>query len=52
PNDYPDQDHVEVVLGAYNIDKMEKDQQRIPVMKFMRHSMFEKSKKQDYSYDI
>ncbi|XP_050975397.1 granzyme B-like [Labeo rohita] len=51
PNDYPDQD-AEVVLGAHYINKVEKTQQRIPVMKFIRHPLFEQSNKQDYSYDI
>ncbi|KAK2904913.1 hypothetical protein QQF64_033070 [Cirrhinus molitorella] len=49
---YPKQDHVEVVLGAHNIKEVEKDQQRIQVMKFIRHPMFEKSNEPDYSYDI
>ncbi|KAL1267709.1 hypothetical protein QQF64_033072 [Cirrhinus molitorella] len=51
-SDYPDQDHTEVVLGAHNINKVEKSQQRITVMKFIRHPMFEKSNEPDYSYDI
>ncbi|RXN37660.1 granzyme B-like protein [Labeo rohita] len=49
---YPKQDHIEVVLGAHNINKTEKSQQRIPVMKLIRHSMFEQSEERDYSYDM
>uniref|UniRef100_A0A671NGE0 trypsin n=1 Tax=Sinocyclocheilus anshuiensis TaxID=1608454 RepID=A0A671NGE0_9TELE len=45
-------DHFEVVLGAHNITKKEKSQQRIPVRKYIRHPMFEQNKEKDYSYDI
>uniref|UniRef100_A0A673MR69 trypsin n=1 Tax=Sinocyclocheilus rhinocerous TaxID=307959 RepID=A0A673MR69_9TELE len=45
-------DHFEVVLGAHNITKVEKSQQRIPVMKFIQHPMFKQNKEEDYSYDI
>uniref|UniRef100_A0A672SVE0 trypsin n=1 Tax=Sinocyclocheilus grahami TaxID=75366 RepID=A0A672SVE0_SINGR len=41
-----------VVLGAHNITKVEKSQQRIPVMKFIQHPMFKQNKEEDYSYDI
>ncbi|XP_073702253.1 granzyme B-like [Garra rufa] len=50
--EYPDRHHAEVVLGAHNINKEEKSQQRIPVMKFIRHPMFEKNNEPNYSYDI
>uniref|UniRef100_A0A673H251 trypsin n=1 Tax=Sinocyclocheilus rhinocerous TaxID=307959 RepID=A0A673H251_9TELE len=42
---------VVVVLGAYNINKKEKSQQRIPVIKYIQHPMFERNKKEDCSYD-
>ncbi|XP_016382839.1 granzyme B-like, partial [Sinocyclocheilus rhinocerous] len=45
-------DHFEDVLGAHNITKKEKSQQRIPVRKYIRHPMFERNKEKDYSYDI
>uniref|UniRef100_A0A673MSH0 trypsin n=1 Tax=Sinocyclocheilus rhinocerous TaxID=307959 RepID=A0A673MSH0_9TELE len=51
-NVYFYQDHFEVVLGAHNITKVEKSQQRIPVMKFIQHPMFKQNKEEDYSYDI
>ncbi|XP_073701199.1 granzyme B-like [Garra rufa] len=44
--------HVEVVLGAHNITEVETSQQRIQVMKFIRHPMFEQSNEPNYSYDI
>uniref|UniRef100_A0A8C2JK33 trypsin n=1 Tax=Cyprinus carpio TaxID=7962 RepID=A0A8C2JK33_CYPCA len=51
-NAFSDQDNFEVVLGAHNITKVEKNQQRIPVMKIIQHSMFKQNKEKDYSYDI
>ncbi|XP_058642091.1 granzyme B-like [Onychostoma macrolepis] len=47
-----DQDHIEVVLGAQNINKVEKNQQRIPVMKHIKHPLSEHNNEKDYSYDI
>uniref|UniRef100_A0A671NDV6 trypsin n=1 Tax=Sinocyclocheilus anshuiensis TaxID=1608454 RepID=A0A671NDV6_9TELE len=40
-----------VVLGAHNINRKEKTQQRIPVIKYIQHPMFERNKKEDCSYD-
>ncbi|XP_043103977.1 granzyme B-like [Puntigrus tetrazona] len=47
-----DQVHLEVVLGAHNLTKVEKSQQRIPVMKLIQHPRFKKNNEHDYSYDI
>ncbi|XP_058642092.1 granzyme B-like [Onychostoma macrolepis] len=49
---FSSRDHFEVVLGAHDIKKKEKTQQRIPVIKYIRHPMFELNNKMDYSYDI
>ncbi|XP_052005004.1 granzyme B-like [Xyrauchen texanus] len=49
--DFSGQNHFEVLLGAHNINKQEKSQQRIQVVKYIRHPMFEQNK-DDYSYDI
>ncbi|XP_073701202.1 granzyme B-like [Garra rufa] len=51
-SDFSSRDQFEVVLGAHNIRKVEGGQQRIPVMKFIPHQMFERNNKTDYSYDI
>ncbi|XP_048049854.1 granzyme B-like [Megalobrama amblycephala] len=53
-SDYSGQDHLEVVLGAHNVKKDEKSQQRIPVIKYIPHSKFERKNESnnDYSYDI
>ncbi|NP_001122022.1 granzyme 3, tandem duplicate 1 precursor [Danio rerio] len=48
-----DRSHFEVVLGAHNISKHEKSQQRIQVKKHIQHPMFLNSNNEkDYSYDI
>ncbi|XP_056321370.1 granzyme 3, tandem duplicate 1 [Danio aesculapii] len=45
--------HFEVLLGAHNISKHEKSQQRIQVIKHIQHPMFLNSNNEkDYSYDI
>ncbi|XP_050975394.1 granzyme B-like isoform X2 [Labeo rohita] len=51
-SDFPSRDQFKVVLGAHNINKVERSQQRIPVMKFIRHPKFEQNNKKNYSYDI
>ncbi|XP_051762037.1 granzyme B [Ctenopharyngodon idella] len=51
-SDYSGRDHLEVVLGAHNIKKDEKSQQRIPVIKYIRHPKFQRNNEKDYSYDI
>ncbi|XP_050975396.1 granzyme B-like [Labeo rohita] len=51
-NVYSDQNLIEVVLGAHNINKMENNQQRIPVMKYIKHPKSERNNKKDYSFDI
>ncbi|XP_067266415.1 granzyme B-like isoform X2 [Chanodichthys erythropterus] len=53
-SDYSGRDHFEVVLGAHNIKKDEKSQQRIPVIKYIQHPKFERKNENnnDYSYDI
>ncbi|CAM4602610.1 unnamed protein product [Leuciscus chuanchicus] len=51
---FSSRDHFEVVLGAHNIKQDEKSQQRIKVLKYIRHPKFQpdNSDKNDYSYDI
>ncbi|XP_051565886.1 granzyme B-like [Myxocyprinus asiaticus] len=52
-NDFSGRNHLEVVLGAHNINKQEESQQRIQVAKYIRHPMFEQNNKnKNYSYDI
>ncbi|XP_043103978.1 granzyme B-like [Puntigrus tetrazona] len=51
-SDFSSRDHFEVVLGAHNIKNKEKTEQRIPVIKYIRHPMFERNNEKDYSYDI
>ncbi|XP_051762613.1 granzyme B-like isoform X4 [Ctenopharyngodon idella] len=53
-SDYSGQDYLEVVLGAHNIKKDEKSQQRIPVIEYIRHPKFQHKNENnnDYSYDI
>ncbi|XP_067300147.1 granzyme B-like [Pseudorasbora parva] len=46
------QDNFEIVLGAHNIKQDEKSQQRIKVIKYIRHPMFQRNKEKNYSYDI
>ncbi|XP_065107503.1 transmembrane protease serine 9-like [Paramisgurnus dabryanus] len=51
-SDYSGQNHLEVVLGAHNINQKEKSQQRIQVKQYHRHNLFEQNNVKDYSYDI
>ncbi|XP_058643347.1 granzyme B-like isoform X2 [Onychostoma macrolepis] len=51
-NVHCDQNHFEVVLGVHNISKVEKSQQRIPVIKCIPHTKFKQNNTMDYSYDI
>uniref|UniRef100_A0A8C1QEX2 trypsin n=1 Tax=Cyprinus carpio TaxID=7962 RepID=A0A8C1QEX2_CYPCA len=51
-SDFSSRDYFEVVLGAHNINKVERSQQRIPVIKYIRHPLFEQNNEKDYTYDI
>nr|XP_055071631.1 granzyme B-like isoform X2 [Misgurnus anguillicaudatus] len=52
-SEYSGRNHLEVVLGAHNLNQKEKSQQRIQVKQYIRHPLFEKQKnKEDFTYDI
>ncbi|XP_026126656.1 granzyme B-like [Carassius auratus] len=44
--------NIEVVLGAHIINKVERSQQRIPVIKHIQHPLYKENNEQDFSYDI